>query len=354
MTTFLDLIQNPDFRKYAMRRLAANLENSDYVFPSKFPLLFRYRSLSSYAIDDIINEQVTATSIGEFNDLFDGAIHRYGNDAEREAAAESRWTKLENLRVAAKLPKAILTHDYYTALSKKHFKDDSRLKFRLLDYLGTYVCCFSAKSDSTLMWSHYANSNKGICISYDFNQWKQGVPQRNLLFPIAYSNTPIGISDLLDDEQKKLCEYPIDTAVLCAALNKAVEWNYENEWRLLLILESGHDSTQRIPIRIFVKPSAIYFGYHFLKNCFYYDSGSEAERETCEKNIENINRLLKYLDINQISVFLMLPDVGSYTQKPKPIDIKKLRSFMARHFRDSRAENMRYYMTIQDDLVELQ
>jgi hypothetical protein len=115
MTSFLDLVQMPEFREYTMKRLSGG-SNLYYSFPSKFPILFRYRSLSTYAIDDIINEQVTATSIGEFNDLFDGAIHRYGNDAEQEAAAERKWAELEKLRIAARLPEGNLTQDYYVSL----------------------------------------------------------------------------------------------------------------------------------------------------------------------------------------------------------------------------------------------
>ncbi|HEY0222647.1 MAG TPA: DUF2971 domain-containing protein [Lactovum miscens] len=351
MTSFLDLVQMPKFREYTMTRLSGGSKNLYYGFSSTFPILFRYRSLSTYAIDDIINEQVTATSIGEFNDLFDGAIHRYGNDTEQEAAAEKKWTELEKLRIEARLPVEILTQDYYVSLYKNHFKKDSRLKFRLLDYLGTYVCCFSSKADSTLMWSHYANSNKGICIAYDFNKWEQGNLQRNLLFPVTYSDTPIDVSDLLEDEQQRLWEYPLETAVLCAALNKASVWSYENEWRLLLVLASSLENTQRLPMKVFVKPSAIYFGNHFLKPCFYYDFKNSIERENCEKNIKNIDRLLDYMIQNQVPAYVMTPNVGSYTLKSMSIESQKLQGFIYKYFCDFMAQSMQYYTTIHDYLM---
>lgn len=251
------------------------------------------------------------------------------------------------------MPEGILTQDYYESLYKNHFKKDSRLKFRLLDYLGTYVCCFSTKLDSTLMWSHYADSNKGICIAYDFNQWKQGNLQRNLLFPVTYSDTPADVSDLLDDKQRKLCEYPLETAVLCAALNKASAWSYENEWRLLLVLASAHENSQRLPMNVFVKPSAIYFGNHFLKPCFYYDFKNNIEHEICEEIIKNIDRLLDYMIRNQIPAYVMMPDVGSYTQKHMSIESQKLQCFIYKHFHDFMAQSMRYYSTIHDYLMEL-
>jgi hypothetical protein len=351
MTSFFDIVQIPEFREYTMKRLLSGSKSLYYGFPNKFPILFRYRSLSTYAIDDIINDQITATSIGDFNDLFDGAIHRYGNREEQEAAAERKWSELEKLRIAARLPEGILTKEEYVPLYKDYFKKDSRLKFRFLDYLGTYVCCFSTKLDSTLMWSHYANSSKGICISYDLNLWKQGNLQRDLLFPVAYSETPVDVSDLLDDERQKICEYPIETAVLCAALNKASIWKYENEWRLLLVLTSSHDNAQRMPMKVHVRPSAIYFGYHFLKPCFYYDLKDCTEREYCEKAIKNIDRLLDYMIHNQIQAYVMAPNVGNYTLKPLSIDAKTLQEFISKHFKDFKEESMRYYATIHDDLM---
>lgn len=59
MTSFLVLVQMVEFREYTMKRLSGGSKNLYYGFPSKFPILFRFRSLFTYAIDDIINEQVT-------------------------------------------------------------------------------------------------------------------------------------------------------------------------------------------------------------------------------------------------------------------------------------------------------
>lgn len=352
MINFIELVQDPDFRNYAMSRLANNSKKKDYFFPEKYPKLFRYRSLTSYAIDDIINEQVSVTTIGEFNDLFDGSVHLYGDNFDRDAAAESKWSELEKIRKMAELPEEIFSHDYYTDFYKKHFEEDSRHKFNLLDYLGTFVCCFSTELNATLMWSHYADSSKGICISYDFNQWESKALQRKLLFPVAYSHNPIDLSDLMEEGDKRPCKYPIDTALLCAALNKAEIWDYESEWRLLFVTTSFVDRTRRMSINILVKPSAVYFGYHFLKTCFYYDSKNNVEREASGKNIKNIDRLLEYLDKNHISTFLMLPSIGSYAQKSKSIDARKLQGFIKRHFHNSMAKDMRYYSVIQNNFVE--
>ena len=75
MSYFHDLLQNDGFRSFVQKRIASHPGNEGYAFPSPFPPLYRYRSLSEYAINDIVQDQFTLTSIGEFNDLFDGAFH---------------------------------------------------------------------------------------------------------------------------------------------------------------------------------------------------------------------------------------------------------------------------------------
>jgi hypothetical protein len=71
----------------------------------------------------------------------------------------------------------------------------------------------------------------------------------------------------------------------------------------------------------------------------------------CEEIIKNIDRLLDYMIRNQIQAYVMMPDVGSYTQKPLSIEAKKLQDFISKHFHDSKAKSMRYYTTIHDYLV---
>ena len=91
MLTFLDVVQKESFRESVLQRLRAGISDPAFTFPERFPRLYKYRGLSEYAVNDIINHSVTATSIGSFNDLFDGAIHKYGSKEEIEQAAEQEW-----------------------------------------------------------------------------------------------------------------------------------------------------------------------------------------------------------------------------------------------------------------------
>ena len=214
MIYFHDLLQNDGFRSFVQKRIASHPGNEGYAFPSSFPPLFRYRPLSEYAIKDIVQDQFTLTSIGEFNDLFDGAFHMAYTQEECKRQAADEWN--ERKKIFDKLPIQLVDqHDQYIAMRARRLKEDARLKFRELDYLGTYVGCLSSQCDSTLMWSHYADYNRGICVEYDFNQFPQNHLLRKALFPVYYSENPIDLMDLIADEKHEVYEYPLDAAVLC-------------------------------------------------------------------------------------------------------------------------------------------
>ena len=220
--------------------------------------------------------------------------------------------------------------------------------------MGTYAACFSTKNDSVLMWAHYADSQKGICIAYDFNQWGKEALQRKLLFPVAYSNVPVDVSDLVDNQKDKIAEYPVDEAVLCAAINKSDVWKYENEWRMIIVLDG---KTQRIPLNILVNPTAIYFGYHFLKSFFYYDGKDSKEtdraKDQAKESLNSFNKLIDFAIENEIPVFLMLPNIRSYKMKELKADAAILKKFVNQKFEGQTPKEIRFYNSIHDDLIEL-
>lgn len=302
ITTFFDLVQDNDFRSFVEKRLDEGAGGKPYAFAEEFVPLYKYRPLSKYAVDDLVGGRVTATSIGEFNDLFDGSMHYFGTSEERESAAEKEWKELELLGLVSGSSSGLLNHDDYIERYTEHFKAESRLKFRLLDYLGTYVCCFSSKHDSTLMWSHYANSNSGICVEYNFNGVEANSLQKKSIFPVMYSAQPVDLHDLLTDEKHEVYQYPLDAAVLCAALNKSNVWEYEHEWRLVYVLAVTNDTERRIPIIVNTVPVSISLGFHFLKPCFYFDHKNQKEIDAAKIHIQQIIRLLDYIEQQKIQL----------------------------------------------------
>lgn len=110
---------------------------------------------------------------------------------------------------------------------------------------------------------------------------------RHSIFPVAYSDLPVNLQDLLDDTNHKVFKYSLDSAVLCAALNKANAWKYEQEWRIVLVLAPLNQNGKWMSLCA-PDPSSVIFGYHFLKPFFYYNdnklSGNAKESIKKTKN----------------------------------------------------------------------
>jgi hypothetical protein len=90
----------------------------------------------------------------------------------------------------------------------------------------TGLLCFSADWTNPLMWSHYANKHRGICLGFDLrNDLVQRVRYEDERIRIAIGDN--GELSKLDDELEKL--------VLCT---KFRDWQYEEECRIFVSLSS--------------------------------------------------------------------------------------------------------------------
>lgn len=104
-----------------------------------------------------------------------------------------------------------------------------------------YICSLSRKSDIGLMWTHYADENKGCCIEVEVTStsWKR--------LEVVYSNKipTLNASTTLEDILKV----------------KALVWHYEEEIRYL----SSEESTKRM---LTVRINRIIFGYKIKTKYF--------------------------------------------------------------------------------------
>jgi hypothetical protein len=109
------------------------------------------------------------------------------------------------------------------------------------------VLSLSATWQSALMWSHYADEHRGICIEYDTTD--QEHPH---LGPVGYRGLrAVKASDLWrwkfrEDAASK------ETVRQTYFFSKSLEWRYEREWRDV----KANGGTNSLPFRM----SAIHFG----------------------------------------------------------------------------------------------
>lgn len=95
------------------------------------------------------------------------------------------------------------------------------------------IGCLCTNPKNRLMWSHYADSHKGFCVEYDFSGTDEDTLSK-LPLPIIYTEERplVPWKAALDNTKEN-----IDAAsaqLMLGLLTKDRDWEYENEWRILI------------------------------------------------------------------------------------------------------------------------
>ncbi len=108
--------------------------------------IYKYTSYRPEFFDNFL---LKISRFGEFNDPFEMVMGNYLSSLSKEEADEI-------MSLSYSLSDAASYYNYYY---------DVRAGARA----SIGVICFSSNYDNILMWSHYANNHKGICIEFDLN-----------------------------------------------------------------------------------------------------------------------------------------------------------------------------------------
>lgn len=179
--------------------------------------LFRYRSINDFLWQELELAQFYCCSPFELNDPFDCQID--WRSSLKRALASTKITDDRRNRLAT--------------LREKFLGADAPS--------GAGVCCFTCKANDPLMWSHYANSHRGVCLLYEIPHnyfMKRYSPEANKDFffvggaPVNYKNTFydwLTTGDL--DSPHPGC---VDENALTELFTvKAREWGHEEEYRII-------------------------------------------------------------------------------------------------------------------------
>jgi len=101
---------------------------------------------------------------------------------------------------------------------------------------------------NSLMWSHYTDNHKGICVEYSESIVQKLSDHEKFLLQgeVNYSDSPPDI-DILEDHKSQIDKM---------TLNKQSEWEYEKEYRVILLSDIETDFIKISPDDI----KAIYIG----------------------------------------------------------------------------------------------
>lgn len=168
--------------------------------PNEYPdgKLLRFCGLQGFEgydaiLKDILENRITLSNPMRFNDPMDPILKVWIQNSKTEARNRT---------------------------DKKYFK----MARNALKHLR--ICCMmdslNSQANLPLMWSHYANSHKGIAIGYEITQ--------SNIDSNCDSNHVLRLCKVKYRNYKPICN---ETTMDNALLAKASCWNYENEYRLV-------------------------------------------------------------------------------------------------------------------------
>lgn len=228
-------------------------------------MIYKFCPFSEHALENIRRSQVFCRHYSDFNDPFEfwsivdeGEPHPE-RDPERYRRALVAWDYVEADYEEAR--------DYFEEI--RDYQNDFREVFK-----GIRISCFSREAANLLMWSHYADGLRGLCLEFD-EQALLATNENAQIMDVSYAHSP----DYIDAFEYALChdqlwffdmsweetgdeswlEYKprlwdiIRRSLVSAFATKPIEWSYEKECRLKGALRRvivGQRSTQEDRARL--------------------------------------------------------------------------------------------------------
>ncbi|NHK27698.1 DUF2971 domain-containing protein [Parvularcula flava] len=182
-----------------------------------FIRLFRFRSVNEYLWQELSFSALFAGKPENLNDPFDCQINPFHSLDRAIKKGDTQRT------------------EYFNKI-KSVFKNHNPMEKE------PGVCCFSCTMEEPLLWSHYADAHKGVCLMYDIptdyiSQKYSPTKSKDFYF---VGSTSINYGDngyyewLINGDLNE----PMDDVILNASVKllsyKSKKWDYEQEYRILM------------------------------------------------------------------------------------------------------------------------
>jgi hypothetical protein len=227
-------------------------------------MIYKYCGLNEWTLGSLRRRELIARHYSQFNDPFEfWARVRSGQpdrvkEKERYLAAVRAWGGDEELEKE--------TPEFFESLA------EAQPDFvRLYDF--TRVMCFASSPSNLLMWSHYADGLRGLCMGFDEDALARNLDAQ--LVTVRYLDRPPAVDTFLyavaedqsEYQQMALAEHRgpepdpyapgykkalADAEALMTEIRvhafaaKPMEWAYEQEKRLLLFADAGDTASKSI------------------------------------------------------------------------------------------------------------
>jgi hypothetical protein len=247
-------------------------KNMRIVIPEK---LYKYTPINKHSVENLQNSQLYLNNPRDFNDPFDCLLPK-GQAIECLFRENAKKLNIDVTKAR---------DDFYENINQ------------LIDETIRVGCLSEICPTKTIMWSHYGNSHRGMCLEYDFSKCTDS--DCNIIRPVMYSNAPI-------ITKSNVIGY--ENMILLALLSKSNEWKDEKEWRIVVLLPKPSDDGYLLPIPYL---KHIYIGKYVEKR------SKDEKDEDYRERLELLEKVIKFAHGNNIPISTMDRKDDSYSLESK-------------------------------------
>jgi len=178
--------------------------------------LFKYKPINKFTLDIIANDRVFYPLPDSFNDPFDTQCS-FRNKSTRTQSTDTQ-----------KLNKAFPDEDLdeITVSIRKDLTRNIDDFKRELQNFGVLSLAENAKD--ILMWSHYSEDHKGLCIEFERNASNE-LGNKDKTTKVNYTKNYPSLSS-----KTLLSRKDTESALMRVLYTKSECWSYEKEWRMFM------------------------------------------------------------------------------------------------------------------------
>lgn len=235
--------------------------NASRVSMSQQPAIFyRYRAFNTVTLDSLCHDTLHFAHPGTFNDPLDcnptvdcdsdlkqlrdllkllvrrrvsaevlESLKKAHLQGEKAIAHADKLALAEAARQLADIAYHATNPEFSVGREKSEaMLLTQEIERELLRHYDRGVCCFSSTHSNPLLWSHYGDQHRGLCIGYGTDRVPKPRLQRAVYGGSRILRTSILVQAFLHDDSN--AKGKLDRDVL---LRKARGWSYEREWRLI-------------------------------------------------------------------------------------------------------------------------
>lgn len=245
--------------------------------------IYKYTSFSVNSLKLLINGEFWFGIPKNQNDPFEGKFLINKNNKVPSDSMLDFFYKTEKFLLNGKSinDKIIEIKNDYSIFSEDLYKV---LEKRTRECYG--ITCFSYLPDDILMWSHYANANKGFCIEFDqkalvssYNKIKWMISFKRVKYHKSLVRADLFI-------EKDIISFKNEKEIM---FQKLKNWKYEKEARLVAIFKES------------ISNRNIKFNKEAIKGIIFGEKMSLDDKKTIKKIINNDLEYKEVLFYNSIS-----------------------------------------------------